>query len=69
MLYFVKVSLTSDILFSKLGIAQNVLIKRMPKSAYASNSRIQAKEFDAFSKAYFRVSTIYHSEAELGKGC
>lgn len=69
MLYFAKASLTSDILLSKLGMAKNVLIKRMSKSAYAANSKIRAEKFDAFSKANFRLSAVYHSKAELGKVC
>lgn len=68
-LYFAKASLTSDILLSKLGMAKNVLIKRMPQSTYSANSRIRAEKFDAFSKAYFRLSAVYHSKAELGKAC
>lgn len=69
MLYFAKASLTSDILFSKLGMAKNVLIKRMSKSTYAANSKIRAEKFDAFSKANFRLSAAYPSKAELGKAC
>ena len=68
-LYFVKASLTSDILLSKIGMAKNVLIKRMPKSKYAANSKIRAKKFDAFYKSRFRLSHVYHSKAELGEVC
>lgn len=68
-LYFVKASLTSDILLSKIGMAKNVLIKRMPKSKYAANSKIRAKKFDAFYKSRFRLSHVYHSKAELGEAC
>ncbi len=69
MLYFVKASLTSDILLSKIGRAKNVLIKRMPKNTYAINSKIRAERFDAFSKTKFQLSTIYDSKAELGNIC
>ena len=68
-LYFAKASLTSDILLSKMGMAMNVLLKRIPKSKYATNSKIRAEKFDSFSKAKFRLSRIYHSKAELGDAC
>lgn len=68
-MYFIKASLTSDILLSKAGMAKNVLIKRVSRSKYAINSKIRAEKFDSFSKAKFRLSRIYHSKAELGDAC
>lgn len=68
-LYFVKASLTSDILLSKAGMARNVLVKRISRSKYATNSKIRAEKFNSFSKAKFRLSRIYHSKAELGEVC
>lgn len=69
MLYFAKASLTSDILVSKLGMAKNVLRKKLSRNDYATNSRIRAQKFDAFSKKNFKLSTVYGSKAELGAAC
>lgn len=66
-LYFAKASLTSDILISKLGMAKNVLIKKISKNDYARLSKIRSDKFDAFSKKYFRLSSRYNSKEELGK--
>jgi len=69
MIYFAKASLTSDILLSKLGMAKNVLRKKLIKNDYAANSRIRAKKFEAFSKKKFRLSKTYRSKIELEKIC
>lgn len=69
MLYFAKASLTSDILLSKLGMAKNVIIKKILRNQYASLSKIRADKFDAFSKKWFRLSKVYNSKAELGSRC
>ncbi|MDO4308533.1 MAG: polysaccharide pyruvyl transferase family protein [Eubacteriales bacterium] len=69
LLYFAKASLTSDILLSKIGMAKNVLKKKFSKNQYASNSKVRATKFDAFSKMYFRLSEKYSSKAELGEKC
>ena len=64
-LYFAKASLTSDILLSKLGMAKNVLIKKLSKNEYAAMSRVRAEKFDAFSKKWFRLSPQYTSKKSL----
>lgn len=69
MLYFLKASLTTDILPSKLGMVKNVLIKKFSKSQYALLSKIRAGKFDAFSKKWFRLSEAYNSKAELHSKC
>lgn len=69
MLYFAKASLTSDILFSKIGMAKNVLIKRLSKNEYVANAKIRSEKFDSFSKSNFRLSTAYSSKKELGSLC
>jgi len=69
MIYFAKASLTSDILLSKLGMAKNVLRKKLIKNDYAANSRIRAKKFEEFSKKKFRLSKTYRSKIELEKIC
>lgn len=69
LLYFVKASLTSDILLSKFGMVKNVLIKRLSKTEYAKMSRVRDEKFDAFSEKWFRLSTKYKSKKELGDSC
>ena len=69
LLYFVKASLTSDILLSKFGMAKNVLIKKLSKNEYAEMSRVRAEKFDTFSKKWFRLSMKYTSKKELGDSC
>ena len=56
MLYFAKASLTSDFLLSKLGMAKNVLIKKISKNQYATLSKVRADTFDTFSHKQFRLS-------------
>lgn len=67
--YFIKASLTSDILFFKLGMAKNILIKKFFKSNYAVQSRMRDNKFDEFSKKYFRLSEPYSSKIELSLKC
>lgn len=69
LLYFAKATLSSDILLSKLGMAQNVFIKKVFRGQYSSLAKIRAKKFDEFSIKYFRLSQKYTSKAELGKKC
>ena len=69
MLYFAKASLTSDILLSKLGMATNVLRRKLSKGAYKENSIIRNKKFDDFYKDHFRLSEIYTSKADLSNKC
>ena len=65
--YFVKASLTSDILLSKIGMAKNVLIKKFSRNAYAENSAIRKGKFSEFSKKMFRLSKQANSKDELGR--
>lgn len=67
--YFAKASLTSDILLSKIGMAKNVLKKKLSKGEYTNKIQIRDKKFDAFSKKYFRLSPRYSSMAELSNKC
>lgn len=69
MLYFAKASLTSDILLSKLGMATNVLRRKLSKGAYKENTIIRNKKFDDFYKERFRLSEKYTSKADLGNKC
>lgn len=67
--YFAKASLTSEILLSKLGMAKNVLKKKLSKGEYTNKIQIRDKKFDDFSKKYFRLSPIYSSMTELSNKC
>ena len=67
--YFIKASLTSDILLSKLGMAKNVLIKKYSKSDYAKNSQIRSTAFELFKNQNFRLSKSYKSKDQLSNEC
>lgn len=69
MLYFAKASLTSDILLSKLGMATNVLRRKLSKGVYKENTIIRNKKFDDFYKEHFRLSEKYNSKADLSNKC
>jgi len=65
--YFIKASLTSDILHSKFGMAKSVLIKRFSRNNYAVKSQERNKKFEEFCKKEFRLSEKYLSKSELSK--
>lgn len=67
--YFIKASLTSDILLSKFGMAKNVIRKKFFKDSYVTMSNIRDKKFDEFSQRYFRLSNAYTSKNELSQIC
>lgn len=67
--YFAKASLTSDILFSKIGMAMNVVRRKVLKNEYGALSKERAEKFDAFAKSHFRISSKYDSQTELGLKC
>ena len=67
--YFIKASLTSDILLYKSGMAKNVLRKKLSKNEYTALSKIRDQRFDNFYKTHFRLSKKYLSMDELGREC
>lgn len=67
--YFIKASLSSDILLSKFGMAKNVLIKKIFKNDYTKNSKLRDKKFNDFCLSKFRLSPIYNSKVELSSKC
>lgn len=69
LMYFAKASLTSDILLSKIGMVQNVLIKKFSRNQYVKLSEVRAEKFDIFSRKMFRLSQKYNSKAELKNKC
>lgn len=69
MIYFVKASLTSDILLSKMGMAMNVVRRKISNDGYGTLSRQRNEKFDAFARNNFRLSSAYHSKLELEQKC
>lgn len=69
LLYFVKASLTSDILLSKFGMATNVIRRKNSRGIYGKNTAIRNKKFDDFAKKYFRLSEKFSSKADLREKC
>lgn len=69
MLYFAKASLTSDILLSKLGMATNVLRRKLSRGTYGKNTVIRNKKFDDFYKENIRLSEKYSSKTDLSEKC
>lgn len=69
LLYFAKASLTSDILLSKLGMAKNVVRKKISKGDYGKKSALRNQKFDVFYKEHFKLSAVYTSKQALGKKC
>lgn len=67
--YFIKASLTSDILLYKSGMAGNVLRKKLLRNEYAALSGIRDQRFDSFYRKYFRFSKKYSSKDELHEEC
>lgn len=69
MLYFAKASLTSTILLSKIGMANNVLRRKFSKGDYGRNTVIRNAKFDNFYKSNIKLSNIYNSKKELSEKC
>ncbi|MDD3416129.1 MAG: polysaccharide pyruvyl transferase family protein [Lachnospiraceae bacterium] len=67
--YFIKASLTSSILASKMGMVKNILLKRVLKNEYSSLSDVRSRKFETFKNKYFRLSKKYHSKNQLSKEC
>ena len=67
--YFVKASFTSDILLSKIGMAKNVLRKKIAKGKYTVLVNQRNQKFDTFYRKYFRLSQNYSSKTELAEKC
>lgn len=67
--YFIKASLTSNILCSKIGMVENVLRKRFSKTEYAILSQKRRQKFNEFSEKNFRLSEQYRSKFELASLC
>lgn len=67
--YFAKASLTSGILFSKIGRAKDAVAMRIKHNDYTINKNKRNEQFKLFSEKYFRLSQVYSSKAELQNKC
>lgn len=67
--YFVKASLNSGILLTKIGRAKDTIVRKLSKSEYTENVRIRDDKFRAFGRKYFRLSPVYKSKTELSEKC
>ena len=67
--YFVKASLTSDILLSKFGMAKNVIRKKLSTGKYKENIGVRTIKFENFYKKYFKLSETYNSKKSLHDKC
>ena len=67
--YFVKASLTSSILLTKIGRAKDSVVRRFSKSDYSEKVKVRDAKFRAFSEKFFRLSPIYKSKKELSNEC
>ena len=67
--YFTKASLTSTILFTKMGMAKNVVKKEFSKNEYGTLSKVRNDKFDKFAKEKFDLSQKYNSINELSEKC
>lgn len=67
--YFVKASLTSNILLSKFGMAKAKVIKKLSHGDFGAKSKLRAAEFEKFAKAKFKLSKKWSSKNELANGC
>ncbi|MFI3327376.1 MAG: polysaccharide pyruvyl transferase family protein, partial [Clostridia bacterium] len=67
--YFAKAALTSDILLSKMGMAKNVVKKKLSKNEYGSLSNVRHEKFNKFAKEKFVLSQKYNSINELSESC
>lgn len=67
--YFVKASLSSDILLSKAGMAAARIRRRLSRGTYTKMMRARLQAFSDFEKVQFRLSEAYGSRAELTQAC
>lgn len=67
--YFVKASLSSDILLSKAGMAAARIRRRLSRGTYTKMMRARLQAFSDFEKEQFRLSEAYGSRAELTQAC
>ena len=64
--YFAKAALTSDILLSKAGMAENVIRMKISRDGYSEKITQRDKKFKQFSEEHFRLSKPCSLLTELG---
>lgn len=69
MLYFIKASLTSGILSTKIGRTKDAAVRKFRKNEYTANTGIRNEAFRRFEKKYFKMSPVYNSKRELEEKC
>jgi len=67
--YFIKASLTSGILLSKIGRAKNVVVRKFKKTEYVKNIEQRSSAFERFENKYFKLSKVSNSMSELSNNC
>lgn len=68
-LYFIKASLTSDILITKIGRAKDAVVRKLKKNNYTRNVEARDEAFRRFKKEHFEMSPAYKSKKELSDNC
>jgi hypothetical protein len=66
-LYFIKASLTSDILITKIG--KDAVVRKLKKNNYTRNVEARDEAFRRFKKEHFEMSPAYKSKKELSDNC
>ena len=68
-LYFIKASLTSDILITKIGRVKNTVVCKLKKNNYTRRIEARDEAFRRFKKEHFEMSPAYKSKKELSDNC
>ena len=68
-LYFIKASLTSDILITKIGRAKDAVVRKLKKNNYTRSVEARDEAFRRFEKEHFEMSPAYKSKKELSDNC
>lgn len=68
-LYFIKASLTSDILITKIGRAKDAVVRKLKKNNYTRSVEARDEAFRRFEKEHFEMSPAYKSQKELSDNC
>lgn len=69
MRYFMKASLTSGIIFTKLGRVKGTVSRKLMKNSYSKNIGIRNEAFSRFEHKFFRLSQSFSSKSELSQKC
>lgn len=69
MLYFAKASLTSSILFTKIGRVKENFVRKTIKNKHTNDIKIRNEAFRRFEKNKFKMSPAYNSKKELSENC